>query len=132
LTIGNIHGLWQREGKHDTDPRRNQARAFGALIDGVARAGDAMLACGDFNLLPDSDTFAMMGATPWRNLITLHGISSTRSALYKKPCRYADYALANDSLRVRLISAPQDPIVSDHCPIILDLELEPGPKPSAS
>lgn len=120
LTIGHIHGLWDPAGKHDTPARLTQARTFGALIDSIAAPGDAVLACGDFNLLPGSATFDKMGQTRWRNLVVELGVSSTRSALYIKPTRFADYMLTNKHVEVLHFEVPQKPIVSDHCPLLLE------------
>ena len=126
VTVGNIHGLWDPAGKHDTPERKAQARAFGSLIDSVAKPGDGIVACGDFNLLPNSATFAEMGRTEWRNLISEFEISSTRNSLYKKENRFADYALANSALNVTSFEVPQEPLISDHCPLIMNVQVNGG------
>ncbi len=123
ITVGHIHGLWDPAGKHDTAERSNQAAAFGELIDSVAQKGDGILACGDFNLLPDSATFAKMGQTAWRNLISEFEIQSTRNSLYTKEIRFADYALVNSAVNVTSFHVPQEPIISDHCPLIMNVQV---------
>ncbi len=118
MTVGNIHGLWDPHGKMDTVARSAQARRFGQLIDSVALSSDGILACGDFNLQPDSACFVKSQYDVTVNQVLEHGITSTRNALYTKPVRFADYILTNRQVRVARLEAPQQPLLSDHCPLI--------------
>lgn len=122
VTIGNIHGLWDPRGKMDTAARNAQSMQFGQLIDAVAWPSDHILACGDFNLLPDSACFVTSRHDVTVNQVLAHGITSTRTALYDKPARFADYILTSPNVRVVRLEAPQQPILSDHCPLIARID----------
>ena len=119
FTVGNLHGLWQPEGKHDSELRLAQACRFRDLIASVADPAGPVIACGDFNLLPDSETFSVLGELGLRDLNQRFDIHCTRSSLYKKSVRYADYFLADDRLGVERLEVVRGPEVSDHCPLVL-------------
>jgi endonuclease/exonuclease/phosphatase family metal-dependent hydrolase len=53
--------------------------------------------------------------------VTARGFTSTRSAHYKKPGRFADYMLISDPGALRGFEVVYDPEVSDHCPLLLEL-----------
>jgi endonuclease/exonuclease/phosphatase (EEP) superfamily protein YafD len=76
---------------------------------------------GDFNLLPDSATFGRLARLGLRDLVTGSGITDTRTVLYTKPQRHANYLLLRDGVRVARFDVPSDPVVSDHRPLILDV-----------
>jgi endonuclease/exonuclease/phosphatase family metal-dependent hydrolase len=119
FTVGNLHGLWQPEGKHDSELRLAQARRFRDLIASVADPAGPTIACGDFNLLPDSAAFGVLGELGLRDLNRRFDIHCTRSSLYKKSIRYADYFLADGWLGVERLEVVRSPEVSDHCPLVL-------------
>jgi endonuclease/exonuclease/phosphatase family metal-dependent hydrolase len=52
--------------------------------------------CGDFNLRPETKSMARVKAG-MRDLIDEFNITSTRTALYDKPERYADYIFTSPS-----------------------------------
>jgi hypothetical protein len=119
FTVAHLHGLWQPEGKHDSEPRLRQARRFRDLIASVADPAGPAIACGDFNLLPGSATFDVLGELGLRDLGRRFDIHCTRSSLYTKSVRYADYVLADDRLEVERLEVVRSPVVSDHCPLVL-------------
>lgn len=122
VTIGHMHGLRDpKAGKADTPERLAQARALAALVQTVALPGDAVVVCGDFNLEPGSETFAVLAGIGLHDLVQRHGITSTRTSHYGKPGRFADYMLVNDRVGVRAFSVVTSPEVSDHCPMALEL-----------
>ena len=84
-------------------------------------AGDqpAILA-GDFNLLPDSAAFPHFRQMGLHDLITHHGIADTRTALYEKSQRFADYMLVSADLLTARFDVPATPVVSDHRALVLD------------
>lgn len=122
ITLGNIHGLWEPQGKMDSPQRLAQSKKFGALVDAVAHENDGILVCGDFNLTINSKMFIQSKNNITRNLIKEIGIKSTRTHLYKKDMRFADYILANDMVNFESIQVPQEPVVSDHCPLIFSIK----------
>ncbi len=120
VTIAHMHGLRELGGKHDTPARKTQARRFASLIRSVAVDGEPLVVCGDFNLLPDSDTFQVLRELGLTDLVTGHGFAGTRSSHYTKPERHADYMLVNTAVAVAAFDVVRQPEVSDHCPLLLD------------
>ena len=120
VTIAHLHGLRDPAGKADTPARQAQAERFAALIRAVAQPDDAVIACGDFNLLPDSATFQILGGLGLADLVTAHGHTDTRTSHYGKQPRWADYLLVNDRVQVDRFAVVAAPEVSDHRPLVLD------------
>jgi hypothetical protein len=58
LTVAHMHGLRDLGGKADTPARLEQARRFAAMVRQVAGADEPLAVCGDFNVEPNSATFA--------------------------------------------------------------------------
>ena len=71
-----------------------------------------MVVCGDFNVLPDSQTFDVLGQTGLHDLVTGRGFASTRNSMYKKPGTFADYMLVNAPLMDAEFDVIRDPEVS--------------------
>lgn len=116
FVIANLHGLWQEgTGKADTPERLAQSRIVREFLDG--RNGKKIL-CGDFNLLPNGKSMEIL-AEGMRDLIKENGITSTRSSLYKKEVRFADYALVSPEVEVIDFKVLPDE-VSDHLPLSLE------------
>jgi len=121
LVVAHMHGLRDLDGKGDSPARLAQARRFAAMIAGGAEAGDDVVACGDFNVLPDSATFEVLAGLGLRDLVTGRGHAGTRSSLYAKPGRFADYMLVGDGVPVAGFDVVASPEISDHCPLLLDI-----------
>ncbi|MUZ76168.1 endonuclease/exonuclease/phosphatase family protein [Agrobacterium vitis] len=121
-TIANIHGLRGTDGKHDNPDRHIQAQALLDLIRRVWRPGEKLIVCGDFNVLPGSVTFEILGSAGLIDLVTAHGITDTRTSHYRKPERYADYILATRDIEVIRFEAVESPEVSDHRALLLEFE----------
>lgn len=120
VTIGHMHGLRDlAAGKADTPERRAQAEALARLLRVVAGPEDAVVAAGDFNIEPGSETFAVLGAIGLKDLVHRYGVTSTRTSHYAKPGRFADYMLVNGRVEVREFTVVTAPEVSDHCPLLL-------------
>jgi len=121
LTIAHMHGLRESSGKGDTPARVAQAEALAALIRRVWPGQERLVVCGDFNVLPDSATFATLDQLGLRDLVTGHGHSDTRTSHYAKPGRYADYLLVTPDVTVKSFDVVARPEVSDHRALLLDL-----------
>jgi len=121
VVVAHMHGLRDLHGKGDSPERLAQARRFAAMIAGLAEAGDDVIACGDFNVLPDSATFDVLAGLGLRDLVTGRGHAGTRSSLYAKPGRFADYMLVGDGVPVARFDVVASPEVSDHCPLMLEI-----------
>jgi endonuclease/exonuclease/phosphatase family metal-dependent hydrolase len=118
VTIAHAHGLRDAAGKHDTPARQKQATALASLVGAVRERGDFTVLCGDFNLLPDSATFDVLAGIGLTDLV---GTADTRTTLYTKPVRHANYLLVSDPNVVKQFDAPATPEVSDHRPLIVDI-----------
>lgn len=118
-TIGQMHGLRDPAGKQDTPAKLAQAEAFAALVRNVWPGGERLVACGDLNVLPQSRTFAILGELGLLDLVIGHGFTDTRTSLYAKPGRFADYMLVNEMVSVTSFDVVAEPEVSDHRPLEL-------------
>lgn len=115
VTVAHLHGLWNGKGKTDSDERIGQSREIKRFTD--SQNGKLVL-LGDFNLLPETQSLSMLEER-LVNLIKTNNIQSTRSKLYLKPERFADYTFVSPDVRVNSFEVPEVD-VSDHLPMILD------------
>lgn len=118
IQVYNFHGLWWYSSKDDNEHRLEQSKKIMDFITG--RPSPALL-CGDFNLLPETQSLAIIEQS-MRNLIKEFKIPSTRSNLYAKPLRFADYIFVTPDLAVHDCHAIQRD-VSDHSPLLIDCEI---------
>jgi len=121
VTVAHMHGLRALSGKGDTPERLTQARRLADLVQGAAEDGDDLVVCGDFNLLPGSATFDVLAGLGLRDLVSGRGHDGTRTGLYQKPGRFADYMLVNAALADARFEVVRAPEVSDHCPLLLTI-----------
>ena len=119
VTIAHLHGLRDPSGKADTPARRAQAERFADLITSVREPGDLTVVCGDFNLLPASETFQILAEL---GLVDLVGDADTRTSRYPKPLRHASYLLISEPSTVQRFKIITRPEVSDHRALMLDLK----------
>ncbi|WP_407494207.1 endonuclease/exonuclease/phosphatase family protein [Pseudooceanicola sp. MF1-13] len=120
LTVGHMHGLRDMAGKMDTPLRSEQARRFGDMVKAVHQPGDPTVVCGDFNVLPGSETLRILARTTPYDLVTSRGHDGTRTSFYEKPEKFADYMLVNGPLKDADFEVVRTPEVSDHCALRLD------------
>ncbi|MBN9432100.1 MAG: endonuclease/exonuclease/phosphatase family protein [Bosea sp.] len=118
-TIAQMHGLRDPAGKADTPARLAQAEALAGLIRSVWRVEERLVVCGDFNVLPESRTFSVLAELGLTDLVTGRGFADTRTSLYAKPGRFADYMLVNQRVSVTSFDVVAEPEVSDHRPLLL-------------
>jgi endonuclease/exonuclease/phosphatase family metal-dependent hydrolase len=119
VTVVNFHGLWNGKGKTDTPDRIAQSQNILRFLEGVD--GEIIL-CGDFNLLPDTESLRMFEDFWLRNLVQEYGVTSTRTSFYEKPEKFADYVFVSKGIAVRDFQVLPDE-VSDHAPLFLDFDL---------
>ena len=120
LTILNFHGIWAGHGvgKGDTEDRLQQSKNVISFIKTLS--GNVVLG-GDFNLSPDTESLNMIAQELGiRNLISEYGITSTRTSLYPKPGKFADYMFVSPEMQVKQFAVLPD-IVSDHAPLLLEI-----------
>ena len=121
ITIAHMHGLRTKNGKEDSAERIDQAHALRRLIEQVRRPEDRLVACGDFNVLPGSATFEILGELGLRDLVVASGHTDTRTSWYEKEPRFADYMLVTQSVDVVRFDVVEQPEVSDHRALVLDI-----------
>ena len=119
ISISNVHGLWNGQGKTDTQDRIKQSNK---IKNHVGIFEHPVVLVGDFNLLPDTKSLAIIKEN-MRDLIAEYKITSTRSALYtkhKEPVLFADYAFTSPEIEIKHFEVLQDE-VSDHLPLLLEI-----------
>jgi endonuclease/exonuclease/phosphatase family metal-dependent hydrolase len=120
LTIINFHGLWNGQGKEDSDERLEQSRKIIAFLKTIK--GEFILT-GDFNLSPNTESLILIEREcGLRNLIREHSINSTRTSFYTKENRFADYTFVSKGITVHDFRVLPDE-VSDHAPLLLDFSI---------
>jgi endonuclease/exonuclease/phosphatase family metal-dependent hydrolase len=118
LNIINFHGLWNGQGKGDSEDRIKQSEN---IINFLKELEGKIILCGDFNLRPDTKSLQMFEEFGLRNLVKEYGITSTRTSHYKKPEKFADYIFVSDGVEVKDFKVMPDE-VSDHAPLYLEIE----------
>lgn len=113
-----MHGLRDPLGKADTPARRRQAERLAELLRRIRGPRDLVVVCGDFNLLPGSETFGVLAELGLTDLV---GPADTRTSHYRKPVRHASYVLVSDVAAVERFEILAAPEVSDHRALILDI-----------
>ncbi len=116
LSVMNFHGLWNGLGKGDSEERIAQSRR---ILDFLSDRPEPLVLCGDFNLLPDTQSLRMLEAAGLRNLVLEFGVTSTRTSLYARAEKFADYVFVSDRVEVRDFRVLPDE-VSDHAPLLLE------------
>lgn len=121
VSVMNFHGLWNGQGKRDSADRLAQSRR---ILDFCASRREPFVICGDFNLAPETQSLRMLEAAGLRNLIAEFGVTSTRTSLYTRTERFADYAFVSPGIDVCAFRVMPDE-VSDHAPLVLEFGLKP-------
>ncbi|NJO75917.1 MAG: endonuclease/exonuclease/phosphatase family protein [Leptolyngbyaceae cyanobacterium RM1_406_9] len=121
ISIVHMHGLRDLNGKMDTPERVAQAHRLSALAQAITEKNDPLVVCGDFNVEPDSETFDVLKKLDLTDLVTSRGFTDTRTSHYKKPGRFADYMLVNTFVEVVSFQVVEQPEVSDHRPLVLEI-----------
>ncbi len=117
-TIMNVHGLWNGMGKTDTPARIAQSQCIREFMDNIPFP---KILCGDLNLRPDTESLRLIEEN-MRNQVLIHNIQSTRTSLYPKPEKYADYIFTSPEISVQKFAVLNDE-VSDHSPLFLEFKL---------
>ena len=117
ITVINFHGLWNGKGKTDTEDRINHSKRITGFVKNISH--DIVL-CGDFNLRPDTESLKILERDlNLKNLISEHQITSTRTSLYPKEEKFADYTLISSGIEVKDFKVLPDE-VSDHSALFLE------------
>jgi hypothetical protein len=107
-------------GHRDTPDRLAQSEK---ILQFLEKEQGAKILCGDFNLRPDTQSFAML-TRDMRDLVAEFQIARTRSRLSKHFGKedfdpIVDYVLVSPDVRVTRLEAP-DVEISDHLPLVLE------------
>ena len=113
-----VHGLRDPLGKADTPARRGQAERLAELVRRIRGPRDLVVVCGDFNVLPGSETFSVLADVGLTDLV---GVADTRTSHYRKAVRHASYLLVSDVAAVKRFDILAEPEVSDHRALILEI-----------
>lgn len=113
--ILNVHGLWNGMGKTDCPERIEQSQRIKAFLDSIP---NPKILCGDLNLRPDTESLRML-ESQMINLITSNQVTSTRTSLYPKPEKFADYILVSPEIKSKQFAVMREE-VSDHAALYLD------------
>lgn len=119
-SICNIHGAAFPGNKLDTPERIKQSLI---IKDFTEKAGERIILCGDFNLMPDTKSIIML-EEKLENLIKKFNISNTRSRLSSyfgssDEQKFADYILVSSGIAIKDFQIFNDQ-VSDHLPMYLE------------
>lgn len=118
--VMHVHGHWTGKNKNDNPARLEQSQA---IVDVIRKyRGMPIILCGDFNLRPDTESVKMLEREGMINLVSESGVTSTRTSLYPKPERFADYIFISPRIKVKDFKVLPD-VVSDHSPLYLDFEI---------
>ena len=115
LTLINVHGLWNGQGKSDSSDRIMQSNRIRSFID---KLSTPVVLCGDFNIMPDTKSIEIL-AEGMQDFIKRDNIASTRSSFYKKSERHADYIFASQDIEVTKFTVFKGE-VSDHLPLSVE------------
>ncbi len=118
-TLVNYHGLWEKDkGKGDSNDRIKQSQN---IINFLSTKKDRkIILTGDFNLSPQTESLQLFEDFGLENLITRFAITDTRTSLYEKENRFADYTFVSKDITVNEFTVLPDE-VSDHAPLYLEI-----------
>ncbi len=128
--VCNVHGRSLPGEKFDTAERLEQSKN---ILDFLAAQSGEKIICGDFNLLPQTQSIKMFEEAGYKNLITDFAITTTRGTLHKKTYpeyanlpdgfqEFADYTFVMPGILVKSFDVP-DLSLSDHLPMILNFDV---------
>ena len=118
FVVMNVHGLWTGIDKKDNPDRLEQSERIKKFLDSTTCP---KILTGDFNLLPNTQSIAML-ESGMENLIKTYHVTSTRTSFYAKEEKYADFMFVSPEVKVSNFSVLPDE-VSDHSPLLLDFNL---------
>jgi len=113
--ISHFHGIWYPKAKLDTQDRIQQSKKIKEFLSGRR---EAKILCGDFNLLPQSESMQLL-ELGMKNLIIEFKVKTTRNDLYKREKKYSDYILTSPGINIQKFEV-DNVTVSDHLPLLLE------------
>ncbi len=119
VMVMNVHGHWDARGRDDTPNRLQQSKIINDFIESVGLTPKIMV--GDFNLNAQTESIKLLEKN-FTNLISKHGITSTRTALYTGDDQHSDYVFVSPEILVEDFKVMPD-VVSDHAPLFLQFDV---------
>lgn len=117
----NYHGISRPKDKLDNEARISQTQK---IINYYKKFSEKVILGGDFNFLPQTDSYENFIKDGYRELILTNNISTTRNKLYwdNRPQThlYSDYIFTSKDVEIKMIEVPKIEI-SDHLPMILEI-----------
>ncbi len=126
MHIINVHGISIPGNKLDTNERLLQSERIIECANKFPQ--DFVIICGDFNLMPETESISMIENIGFKNLIKDYNITNTRNEVQwaKFPGlekqHFADYMFVSKNIPVNDFLVPYNEI-SDHLPMILEINI---------
>lgn len=131
-TVINLHGVSRAyvNGKGLTNDEKSdfpvRVRQFEIIRDFARTQGDTVIIGGDFNVLPQTHSIEMFQEAGYRDLIKEYHIPTTRNDLawknYPKPYFFSDYVFTSPTVQVHRFEVLDRVEVSDHLPLLLEID----------
>ena len=123
LSIFNYHGIPMPGDKLDTSER---IAASKKILEVLTKVSGPKILCGDFNLMPQTQSIKLIEAAGMKNLIKAFGITNTRNEIswnvYSNKQTFADFTFVSPEVKVTNFDVPYN-LVSDHLPMMLKFEI---------
>lgn len=124
FTIVNVHGVPLPGDKLDNEGRLRQSETIIRWLS--ENSISSAVICGDFNLLPETESVKKFTQTGFQDLIANYKIPTTRNELAwihwpNSIQLFADYTFVSPQLNVTSFEVPNTK-VSDHLPMVIDIE----------
>ena len=118
--VANVHGIWENSIKTDTAMKLFQSERIIQYMRYLKfRFPYAkQILCGDFNLIPETESIKRIEQAGFINLVKEYHIMSTRTPHYAKEIKHADYIFEEPGITVHSFKTMSD-VVSDHAPLQL-------------
>jgi exonuclease III len=121
--LANFHGLSRPGNKLDAPARIRQSKKLVSVLDGLT--GPKIL-CGDFNLMPQTESVKIIERAGMKNLIKKYKIKNTRNSIswkrYHNRQSFADFTFVSSGIKVKNFKVPYV-LASDHLPMVLEFEI---------
>jgi len=123
IVVMSYHGIGFPGDKLDTEDRIDQSRK---LVELMEMFSSPKILCGDFNLMPETESVRIIEEVGMKNLIKDFGVKDTRGKINAEQYpdstqHFADYTFVSFGIRVKSFEVP-DAEISDHCPMILEID----------
>lgn len=124
LWVINFHGVSKPGNKLDNPVRIKQSKTIARVL---AKLKEPKILCGDFNLMPNTESIRIIERTGLKNLIKVYKIKNTRNSIswkrYNNRQSFADFTFVSPNIEVKNFKVPYV-LASDHLPMIMDFKIK--------